>query len=224
LHLFTKLNDPRQLFVVILILTILSSLPTASSLPPCLIQNVSLDYPRSVMPAQPINMLTRIQASCLQWPPMSTAYVIRVDLTDTRTGYILSTSSYQVGYTQTDIDTIVTNPATAPNFQGVWTLQVDFYIFQGGDMLVHGTNFGTIQVGNPVTATQSQQTTTTVTTSMPETSSTRQTQTLYTTENANFVPSTQQLEYALVALILVLVLVALIVLPKLKRSQIKETK
>jgi hypothetical protein len=173
------------------------------------------------MPSEEINMLTHIQATCLQWPPMSTVYVIRVDLTDTSTGIILSTSTYQVGYAQTDIDTVLVNPATAPAYSGVWSLEVDFYIFQGGQILVHGTSFGIIQVGNTITLTH--QTTTAITAPVTEMTriqqSTTTTQSLNATVRKGFGPSTQQLEYTLIVLIMLLILVSLAVIIKLKQGK-----
>ncbi len=194
-------------------------LPSASGAPPCLIQNVNLNYPSSAMPEERINMLTHFQANCLQWPPMSWAYVIRVDLTDTGTHYVLSTSTYLVGYNQTDIDTVLVNPATAPTYSGVWVLEVDFYIFQGGQMLVHGTNLGTIQVGNTISTTY-QTTTSTASTSIQSTNMSQPITTIQnSTMRTEYAPSIDQLEETLIVLFAVLVVITLTFFIKLKKRK-----
>jgi ABC-type taurine transport system substrate-binding protein len=151
---------------------------------------------------------------------MSAAYVIRIDLTDAATRYILSTSTYQVGYAQTDIDTILVNTATAPAYSGAWVLEVDFYLFQGGQMLVHGVNFGTIQVGNAISLTY--QTASTIPSPITEMTKTQQLTTTQT-PNANvrtgLVPSTEQLDGTLIVLLAVLTVISLTVLIKLKKGK-----
>jgi len=194
-------------------------LPSARGAPPCLIQNVSLNYPSSAMPGERISMLTHVQANCLQWPPMSWAYVIRVDLTDTGTHYVLSTSTYLVGYNQTDIDTVLVNPATAPAYSGVWVLEVDFYIFEGGQMLVHGTNLGTIQVGNTISTTY-QTTTSTASTSIQSTNIPQPITTIQnSTMRTEYGPSIDQLEETLIVIFVVLVMITLTFLIKVKRRK-----
>jgi len=194
-------------------------LPSASGTPPCLIQNVSLNYPTSSMPGEQINILTHVQANCLQWPPMSWAYVIRVDLTDTSTHYVLSTSTYLVGYNQTDIDTVLVNPATAPARSGVWVLEADFYIFQGSQMLVHATNLATLQVGN-TTSTTYQATTSTTSTSIQSTSTPQPITTIQTsTMHTEPAPSIDQLEETLTVLLVVLVIVTLTFFIKVKKRK-----
>jgi len=154
---------------------------------------------------------------------MSWAYVIRVDLTDTSTHYVLSTSTYLVGYNQTDIDTVLVNPATAPAYSGVWALEVDFYIFEGGQMLVHGTNLGTLQVGNTISTTY--QTTTSIQSSMAPTStqSPNIPQPITTIQNptlrTEYGPSIDQLEETLIVLFVVLVMITLTFFIKVKRRK-----
>jgi hypothetical protein len=150
---------------------------------------------------------------------MSWAYVIRVDLTDTGTHYVLSTSTYLVGYNQTDIDTVLVNPATAPAHSGVWVLEVDFYIFQGGQMLVHGTNLATLQVGN-TTSTTYQTTTSTTSTSIQSTSTPQPITTIQTsTMRTEYGPSIDQLEEILIVLLVVLVMVTLTFFIKVKKRK-----
>jgi hypothetical protein len=85
---------------------------------------------------------------CVQWPPYSTAYSIRVDLTDMATGVVGSTITYQVGYTQTYIDQTFPNTAIAPNSLGTWQLRVDAYIWGGsGQLLVHMVDYAKLPVG-----------------------------------------------------------------------------
>src|SRR5208337_65217 len=92
------------------------NLPNARGALPCQVQNVTLSYPSSATLGEKINVLTHVQATCLQWPPGggSAEYAVRVDLADATTHYILSTSTYQLEYTQTDIDTVLVNAATTP--------------------------------------------------------------------------------------------------------------
>jgi hypothetical protein len=211
------LHHKHSLLTLLALLVIF--LPSASGAPPCLIQNVSLNYPSAVMPREQINMLTHVQANCLQWPPMSTAYVIRVDLTDTNTHYVLSTSTYLVGYNQSDIDAVLVNPATAPGYSGVWVLEVDFYIFQGGQMLVHGSNMATLQVGNTISTTYP------TTTSMTSTSiqSTNISQPITTIQNSTmrteYGPSIDQLEETLIVLFVVLATITLTFFIKVKKRK-----
>jgi hypothetical protein len=150
---------------------------------------------------------------------MSWAYVIRVDLTDTGTHYVLSTSTYLVGYNQTDIDTVLVNPATAPAYSGVWVLEVDFYIFEGGQMLVHGTNLGTIQVGNTISTTY-QTTTSTASTSIQSTNILQPITTIQnSTMRTEYGPSIDQLEETLIVLFVVLVMITLTFFIKLKKRK-----
>jgi hypothetical protein len=85
---------------------------------------------------------------CVQWPPYATEYSIRVDLTDISTGFVLSTTTYQVGYAQTYIDQVFLNTATAPNSPGNWQLRVDVYIWgPSGQLLIHMADYAKLPVG-----------------------------------------------------------------------------
>ena len=127
---------------------LVASLPSASALPPCLVQSVTYDFPSSITVGQQITVNTHIKAMCVQWPPYATEYSIRVDLTSLSTGLILSTTTYPVGYSQTYIDQVFLNTGTAPNSQGTWSLRVDVYIWGGsGQLLIHMTDYAKLPVG-----------------------------------------------------------------------------
>lgn len=122
---------------------LVASLPSASALPPCLVQSIKYGFPSSATFGQQVSVTTHIVATCIQWPPYSAAYSIRVDLTDIATGVIASTTTYQVGYAQTYIDQVFTNTAIAPNSPGTWLLKVDVYIWGGesGQLLIHMVDY-----------------------------------------------------------------------------------
>jgi hypothetical protein len=137
----------RILFLCVFALVV-ASLPSASALPPCLVQSVNYDFPSSVTVAQQITVKTHITASCVQWPPYATAYSIRVDLTNISTGFVLSTTTYQVGYAQTYIDQVFFNTAIAPNSAGTWSLRIDVYIWgTSGQLLIHMMDYAKLAVG-----------------------------------------------------------------------------
>jgi len=137
----------RILFLEAVVLLALS-LPSASALPPCLIQNINYTYPSSVTVGQQITVKTHLQATCVQWPPYGVAYSIRVDLSDADTPVVHSTITYQVGYSQTYIDTVFPNTAQAPASPGTWGLRVDVYLWGGsGQLLIHAVDYAKLQVG-----------------------------------------------------------------------------
>ena len=87
-------------------------------------------------------------ASCVEWPPYATAYSLRVDLTDVSTGFVLSSTTYQVGFAQTLIDQVFLNNAIAPKTPGDWLLSVDVYIWgPSGQLLIHQTDYAKLPVG-----------------------------------------------------------------------------
>ena len=139
----------RSRIVILGLILVTLGLPTVAALPPCLIQNINYTYPSTpVNVGQQITVKTEVQATCVQWPPYSVAYSIRVDLTDVTTGVVGSTISYQVGYSQTYIDQVFPNTITAPNSPGPWNLRVDVYIWGGsGQLLVHAADYAKLQVG-----------------------------------------------------------------------------
>jgi len=124
-----------------------SNLPGIFAQPPCTVQSINYQFPSTVATGQQITVTTHLVATCVQWAPYWTEYSIRVDLTNISTGYVLSTTAYQVGYAQTYIDQVFLNSGTAPNFQGNWMLRVDVYIWGGeGQLLVHLTNYAKLPV------------------------------------------------------------------------------
>ena len=126
---------------------LLVSLPHASALPPCFVQNVKYDFPSSVTVGQQITVKTQLTATCVQWPSYATVYAIRVDLTDLSTGFVLSTTTFQVGYAQTYIDQAFLNIATTPNSLGTWPLRVDLYIWGGsGQLLIHLADYAKLPI------------------------------------------------------------------------------
>ena len=129
-------------------IVILVCVPGASAQAPCLVQSVNYDFPSSVALGQRITVETHITATCVQWPPYATQYSIRVDLTDISTAFVLSTTTYQVGWAQTYVDQVFLNTGTAPNFLGTWSLRVDVYIWGGeGQLLVHMVDYAKLPVG-----------------------------------------------------------------------------
>ena len=136
----------RILILGILILLGLS-LPNVNALPPCLIQSINYNFPSSASVGQRITVTTRLQATCVQWPPYAVAYSIRVDLTDLNTFIVQSTTTYQLGYSQTYVDQVFVNTGTAPNSTGSWPLRVDVYLWGGsGQLLIHVTDYAKLPV------------------------------------------------------------------------------
>ena len=125
-----------------------ATLPNAAALPPCLLQNVNYAFPSSISLRQQVTVDTHLTMTCVEWAPYLTGYSIRVDLTNSATGYVLSTLTYQVGYAQTYVDQVFANTATAPNSPGYWPLRVDVYVWGGSaQLLIHLTDFAKLPVG-----------------------------------------------------------------------------
>jgi hypothetical protein len=123
------------------------SLPDASGQPPCLVQSINYDFPSSVTVGEEITVQTHLTASCVQWPPYPSDYSIRVDLTNILTGFVLSTTTYQVGYMQTFIDQVFINTGVAPTSPGIWSLRVDVYIWRGSaDLIVHLVDYAKLPI------------------------------------------------------------------------------
>jgi hypothetical protein len=124
------------------------ALPHAAAQPPCIVQSATYNFPSAITPGQQITVESHIVATCVQWPPYLNAYSIRVDLNDQTTNYVLSSATYQVGYSQTNIDHVFSNTATAPNSPGTWLLRVDVYFWGGdGQVIIHTTDYAKLQVG-----------------------------------------------------------------------------
>ena len=133
--------------LVLSLAVLVASLPTATALPPCIVLSVNYDFPSAISVGQQVTVKTELKANCVQWPPSATAYSIRVDLTNISNGFVLSTTTYQVGFAQTYIDQTFLNNAVAPSSPGNWLLRVDVYIWGGsGQLLVHLTNYAKLPV------------------------------------------------------------------------------
>jgi hypothetical protein len=123
------------------------NVPGAFAEPPCVVQSVNYSFPSSVTVGQEITVQTHLTATCVEWAPYWTEYSVRVDLTNISRGFVLSTTTYQVGYAQTYIDQVFQNTATAPNSEGTWLLRVDVYIWGGwGQMLLHLSDYAKLPV------------------------------------------------------------------------------
>jgi hypothetical protein len=62
-------------------------------------------------------------------------YAVRVDLVDTPTGTIISSSSTPIGRNATDFNVTAVNPALTPSTNMTWPLQMHVYVIRAG-----GTN------------------------------------------------------------------------------------
>jgi len=138
----------RRILLLATFTLLVASFPSASAQPPCIVQSINYDFPSAVTLGQQITVKTNLAATCVQWPPYWTEYSIRVDLTNLATGFVLSTTTYQVGYAQTNINQVFLNTGTAPNSTGTWLLRVDVYIWGGsGQLLIHMTDYAKLPVG-----------------------------------------------------------------------------
>jgi len=138
----------RRILLLGIFSLLVASLPSASAQSPCVVQSINYDFPSPVTLGQQITVKTQITATCVQWPPYWNAYSMRVDLTNVATGFVLSTTTYQVGYAQTYIDQVFLNTAKAPTSPGTWLLRVDVYIWGGsGQLLVHMTDYAKLPLG-----------------------------------------------------------------------------
>ncbi len=145
----SNLDDlKRRMLLLGIFLLLIACLPSAFAQPPFLVQSINYNFPSSVTVGQQITVSTHLTATCVQWPPYALAYSIRVDLTNVVTGFVASTTTYQVGYAQTYVDQVFLNTATAPNSNGTWLLRVDVYVWGGsGQLLVHLTDYAKLPVG-----------------------------------------------------------------------------
>ena len=121
---------------------LVASLPSASALPPCLVQSINYDFPSSATPGQQITVKTHLTATCVQWPPYSTAYSIRVDLTDVATGVVGSTVTYRVGYRKHTLTKFSRTPPQLPTLRAHGCSGLTRYIWGGsGQLLVHMADY-----------------------------------------------------------------------------------
>jgi hypothetical protein len=117
----------------------------------CQIGSVSYTYPEQADPNQQIEVDTKVAGSCV-----STGvdyYSLRVDLVDTNSSAILSSSSTPIGYSTNNFTVTAKNFATAPSYNATWPLQMYVYVIRaggtGGAYLLDYRTIGnaTIQVG-----------------------------------------------------------------------------
>ncbi len=99
----------------------------------CQISSVDYTYTQQAGPNQQIEVDTTVIGSCV-----STGvdyYSLRVDLVDTNSTAILSTSSTPIGYSANNFTITARNLATAPSYNATWPLQMYVYVIRAG-----GTN------------------------------------------------------------------------------------
>jgi hypothetical protein len=99
----------------------------------CQIAGVSYTYPGQALPSQQIQVETRIAGSCIS--NGQDYYAVRVDLVDTQSSYIVSSSSTPIGHNATDFNVTAVNPVMTPAANMTWPLQIHVYVIRAG-----GTN------------------------------------------------------------------------------------
>lgn len=117
----------------------------------CSLQFGAADYPPSVDPGQSFRVKTQFDVVCSQ----SKSYLVgRVDVVETASGVILSSTSVPIGYFGSPdggtLNASAVNDVVAPSLQANWTLQVKATLFASGGIGVggaEGTPF-TIMVGH----------------------------------------------------------------------------
>jgi hypothetical protein len=97
---------------------------------PCRV-NVTFDYPKQVMPAQPIHIATFATGSCASLYTIVDSYSVRVDVTD-QSGWMVSSNSSNTGYGSQTFALTVLNSAVAPTFATTWILTLRVYVFAAG--------------------------------------------------------------------------------------------
>jgi hypothetical protein len=123
----------------------------------CNIDQLNMDYPTASNQGQPIAVSTTMTIQCVQW---RTYYTGRIDLVDLQSRSILSSSPFDIGWRPL-VAASASNTATAPNYNGLWRLELIIYIFEDGSMVASPIERSiAIQVGASNTSTQ--QTTTAV--------------------------------------------------------------
>jgi hypothetical protein len=97
---------------------------------PCRV-NVTFDYPKQVMPAQPIHIASFVSGSCASLYTIVDYYSVRVDVTD-QSGWMVSSNSSNTGYGSQIFALTVFNSAVAPTFATTWILTLRVYVFAAG--------------------------------------------------------------------------------------------
>ena len=99
----------------------------------CQIIGVSYAYPSQALPSQQIQVDTTVAGSCAS--NGEDYYAVRVDLVDTQSSYIVSSSSTPIGHNATDFNVTAVNPVMTPAANLTWPLQIHVYVIRAG-----GTN------------------------------------------------------------------------------------
>ena len=115
----------------------------------CQIHGVSYTFPRQVLPNQQIQVGSTVAGSCVTGS--TRFYLLRADLSDKRSGLIISSNSTPIGYDARNFTVTVTNGATAPQgSNATWPLEVHVYVILagggGGSYLLDFSSVGEIQI------------------------------------------------------------------------------
>lgn len=194
----------------------------------CQIGNVSVNYPKPVLPNQQIQLSTVVSGICSP-AEQQIFYTARVDINDAVTNQVLSMTSVPIGYLvlqQPNFAVTVPNSVTAPNAVVAWQLTVIVYIFANFEFTANGIDTSTvtsvtIQVGIVQTTTTSsiQTNMATITTTSSSTSTTAQSaSSLLETPSVELIG--QQIQFIiLLAAGAIIIIVALTFLFKSRRSR-----
>ena len=196
----------------------------------CQIGNVSVNYPKPVLPNQQIQLSTVVSGICSP-AEQQIFYTARVDINDAVTNQVLSMTSVPIGYLvlqQPNFAVTVPNSVTAPNSVVVWQLTVVVYIFANFEFTANGIDTSTvtnvtIQVGIVQTTTTSsiQTNVATITTTSSSTRTISQ-PTSSLLETPPVEPIGQQIQFIiLLAASAIIIIVALTFLFKSRRSRMQ---
>lgn len=97
---------------------------------PCRV-NVTFDYPKQVMPAEPVHIASFVSGSCASLYTIVDYYSVRVDVTD-QSGSMVSSNSSNTGYGSEAFALTIVNSALAPTFATTWILTLRVYVFAAG--------------------------------------------------------------------------------------------
>ena len=115
----------------------------------CQIRGVSYRFPNQASPNQQIQVGTTVAGSCQT--DVFRFYLLRADLSDKRSGLIISSNSTPIGYNARNFTVTVTNLATTPQgSNATWPLEVHAYVILagggGGSYLLDYSTIGEIQI------------------------------------------------------------------------------
>lgn len=122
----------------------------------CSFQIDNVSYPTNVLPSQQFRIETRVSATCSH----ASVYIVgRADLTDAKSGTLLSSSSLGIGYFQGGETKTASNsnPVTAPSSALVWDLIMSVTLYaplasgQGGESFGTTSQRFSVQVGQRTT-------------------------------------------------------------------------